>query len=242
MSKERSESGIVILSVLLALAVSSCTRQVQPGQLEAVRVSGIDVDAAEPAIETGSDGTIYVVWVEHHSDGGADIMLDRFDRTERSTCSAVRINPQAGGATAWRGDPPTVAVASDGAVYVGWTAQGAAQSHATDLYLSVSRDKGRSFELPVKVNDDDKPGAHGMHSLAIAPDGSVYLSWLDERNNPPVSANPGKMNYKHMEENRELFVAYTKDGGKTFSANRRIGGDVCPCCKTSLAISPDARI
>lgn len=80
--------------MLLVLAVSSCRRQVQPGQLEAVRVSGIDVDAAEPAIAARSDGTINVVWVEHHSDGGADIMLDRFDRTETSTGSAVRINPQ----------------------------------------------------------------------------------------------------------------------------------------------------
>lgn len=205
-------------------------------------MSGIDVDAAEPAIATASDGTAYVVWVEHHPDGGADVMLNQFDTTGKSTSPAVRINPQAGGATAWRGDPPTVAVGADGAVYVGWTARVPAQSHATDLYLSVSRDKGRSFDLPVKVNDDQKPGAHGMHSLAIAADGSVYISWLDERNNPPVSPNQGKTDHKHKEENRELFVAYTRDGGKTFSANRRMASDVCPCCKTSLAVSPDGRI
>lgn len=241
MRKKRLESGLVLLCLLLAFAFSGCTHQGQSSRSEAVRVSRIDVDAAEPAIATGSDGTIHVVWVEHHPDGGADIMTDQFDRTGRSTASAVRINPQAGGATAWRGDPPTVAVASDGAVYVGWTARVAAKSHATNLYLSVSRDKGRSFELPVKVNDDEKPGPHGMHSLAIAADGSIYLAWLDERNSPPVSANPEKT-HKHMEGNRELFVAYSRNGGKTFSENRRIGKDVCPCCKTSLAISPDARI
>ena len=205
-------------------------------------MSRIDVDAAEPAIATGSDGTTNVVWVEHHPDGGADIMIDQFDATGKSEGSAVRINPQAGAATAWRGDPPTVAVASDGAVYVGWTARVAAQSHATDLYLSVSRDGGRSFGLPVKVNDDEKPGPHGMHSLAIATDGSIYLAWLDERNSPPALVNQDKVNHKHMEGNREVFVANSRDGGKTFSANRQIGKDVCPCCKTSLAISPDARI
>lgn len=205
-------------------------------------MSGIDVDAAEPAIATGSDGTAYVVWVEHHPDGGADIMLDQFDTNGKSKGSAVRINPQVGAATAWRGDPPTVAVAPDGAIYVGWTARVPAQSQATDLYLSVSRDKGRSFDLPVKVNDDLKPGAHGMHSLALAADGSVYVSWLDERNSPPVSPDQGTTNHKHKEANRELFVAYTRDGGKTFSANRRVASDVCPCCKTSLAVSPDGRI
>lgn len=113
--------------------------------------------------------------------------------------------------------------------------------HLTNLYLSVSRDKGRSFELPVKVNDDDQPGAHGMHSLAIAPDGSVYVSWLDERNLPPVSSGQAK-NHQHVEANRELFVARSTDTGKTFSPNRSVAEDVCPCCKTSLAISHDGRI
>jgi hypothetical protein len=81
-----------------------------------------------------------------------------------------------------------------------------------------------------------------MHSLAIAPDGSIYVSWLDERNNAPVSAEKGKMNHQHGEANRELFLAYSRDGGKTFSTNRQIAKDVCPCCKTSLAISLDARV
>jgi hypothetical protein len=237
----RATFGIVILCVLMGLVFSGCARQGKAGQSETVRVSAVDVDAAEPAIATGSDGTAYVVWVEHHPDGGADVKLEQFD-SGKSKGSEVRINPQAGEATAWRGDPPTVAVASDGAIYVGWTARVETQAHATDLYLSVSRDRGRSFARPVKVNDDQKPGAHGMHSLAIATDGSVYMAWLDERNSPPVSADHGKTNHQHMEENRELFMADSRDGGKTFSANRRVAKEVCPCCKTSLAISSDARI
>jgi hypothetical protein len=243
MSKTRL--GIVNLCVLLAVAVSGCQRQAQtaqPGQPENLRVSGIDVDAAEPAIAAGSAGTIYVVWVEHRPDGGADIMLKQFDSGGRPTDAAVRINPQAGGATAWRGDPPTVAVGSDGGVYVGWTGKVPGQSDATDLYLSVSRDQGRSFDLPVKVNDDQKPGDHGLHSLSIAPDGNIYVSWLDERNPAPASAAPARRNHQHIEANRELFVAHSSDSGKTFSANRRIASDVCPCCKTNLTISSDGRI
>jgi hypothetical protein len=105
----------------------------------------------------------------------------------------------------------------------------------------VSRDEGRSFGVPVKVNDDQKIGAHGMHSLVIAADGSIYLSWLDERNLQPVSSGQAK-NHQHMEQNRELFVARSTDAGKTFSANRSVAKDVCPCCKTALAISQDGRI
>jgi hypothetical protein len=125
-------------------------------------------------------------------------------------------------------------------VYVTWTAR--AESGSTDIYLSASRDKGQGFELPAKVNDDQKPGDHGMHSLAIAGDGRVFISWLDERH-VPEPENPGKKGHKHeAEANRALFVASSNDGGKTFSPNQLIAREVCPCCKTSLAIGPDHRV
>ncbi len=240
MGKRRPESGIVVIWVLLALALSACTRQGQPTQAEPVRVSGVDVDAAEPAIAASSDGSVYLSWVEHNADGGADIMLAAFDPTRSSNSPAIRVNPTAGEARAWRGDPPNVGVAPDGTVYVTWTAR--AESGSTDIYLSASRDKGKSFELPAKVINDQKPGDHGMHSLAIAGDGRVFISWLDEPH-VPESENPGKKVHKHeAEPNRELFVASSSDGGKTFSPNQLIAREVCPCCKTSLAIGPDRRV
>ena len=45
-----------------------------------------------------------------------------------------------------------------------------------------------------------------------------------------------------MESNREMFLAYSTDGGRTFSANRKVAADVCPCCKTSLAVAPDGML
>ncbi len=167
-------------------------------------------------------------------------MLAAFDGTARSLRPATRINPKEGEAKAWRGDPPTVGIAPDGTVYVAWTAR--AQSGTTDLYLSASRDKGQSFGLPTKVNDGQKPGVDGMHSLAISADGGIFISWLAERDKH-VSDKPGKKVHKHgAEPNRELFVASSTDGGKTFSPNQLIAREVCPCCKTSLATAPDGRI
>ena len=119
----------------------------------------------------------------------------------------ARVNPQAGEATAWRGDAPTVAVAPDGTVYVGWTARDEAAPHASTLYLSASRDGGRSFGPPSKVNDDAKPGDHGMHSLAVSGDGRVYVAWLDERDIVPKEADPveGPFAHAHGEQPRGLL-------------------------------------
>ena len=111
----------------------------------------------------------------------------------------------------------------------------------TDLYLSASADQGKTFATTVKVNDDKLPEAHGMHSLAVSRDGRIYVAWLDERNvsAPKPSKHAGG---HHMESNRELFVASSADSGKTFSANRKVAGEACPCCKTALAVAADGTL
>lgn len=207
-----------------------------------VRVSAENTDAAEPWVAAAPDGTAYVAWVEHRENKEADVMLTHLDREGQTKAAPVRVNPKAGEATAWRGDPPSVAVAPDGTIYVGWTARVAAGRHANDLYLSASRDEGRTFEQPVKVNDDGKNVAHAMHSLAVGADGRVYVVWLDERNvvMPPANQNGKKM--EHMEANREVFFATSADGGRSFSKNQRIGKEACPCCKTALATGAGGRV
>ena len=240
-----------ILCLFLVWAMSGCARPAHSRPPAAALVSAAGVDAAEPAVATSSDGSIYVAWVEHF-DGQANVMIEHFDISGAYTSPATRVNPNSGEATAWRGDPPALAVSSDGTLYVAWTSRVPEKSHATNLYISVSRDKGETFEPPVKINDDETPGAHGMHSMAIGADGTVYVSWLEDRkqsapakseiSNLRSRVEKGKQKHKHMEENRDVFVAFSKDGGKTFSSKTQVASDACPCCKTSLAVAPNERI
>nr|MDQ3821373.1 glycoside hydrolase [Acidobacteriota bacterium] len=214
--------------------------------LKPVRVSAENTDAAEPAVATARDGTAFVAWVEHR-EAEADVMLARLDGGVGMKSAPVRVNSQAGAATAWRGDPPTVKVSPDGTVYVEWTARtGGPQGHGNDLFVSASRDGGRTFDAPAKVNDDGKQVVHGMHSLAVGADGRVYVAWLDERNvvKPPPSENQmkGMQKMEHMEANREVFFAFSADGGRTFSKNIRVALDACPCCKTAVAVGADGHL
>lgn len=215
-------------------------------------LSAPDVKAAEPALASAPDGTIFALWVEHAGETGADVMLARVGADGRPSGESVRVNPRAGQAKSWRGDPPTVAVAPDGTVYVGWTARvEAANKHANDLYLSASRDGGRTFSLPVKVNDDKRPGVHGMHSLAVDEAGRVHLAWLDERNLDAPHAHGGAQKKaaattqppaQHMERNREVFTAFSSDGGRSISPNLLIAREACPCCKTAVAVGAEGRV
>jgi len=210
-----------------------------------VRVSADGTDAAEPSLASASDGTIYIAWVEHRENKEADVLLAHLDADGQMKAAPTRVNPNAGEATAWRGDAPTVAVSSDGAIHVGWTARIASQKHANQLYLSTSRDRGRTFEPPVKVNDDGKAVEHGMHSLTVGADNRVYVVWLDERNvvkPPPAEGGSGQKKMEHMEANREVFITVSADAGRSFSTNQRIGVEACPCCKTAVATGADGRV
>lgn len=252
--------NLILIALLLLASLAGCaplnvSKLSAPEPLfdasSVVRVSTEGLKAAEPAVAAGRDGAVYSAWVAHGAGKEADVWLTRVGGTEkRPDVEQVRVNRNPGEATAWRGDAPSIAVAPEGTVYVAWTAREGASGQATTLYVSASRDGGRSFGEPAKVNDDSTQGVHGMHSLAVGEDGRVYVAWLDERDiakEQDVDAHAAgqmtaKMPMQHGEHNREVFFSYSNDGARTFSTNRRVAVEACPCCKTSLAVSRGGRV
>jgi hypothetical protein len=244
---------IIVLLILTLVSLAGCKRggAVHQAFSAPAAISPADQDAAEPALAPGPEGGAFVAWLQHGNDQ-ADVIVARVGRTGELVCPPTRVNPTAGMATAWRGDPPSIAVAPDGTLYVAWTARTATPDgkKATDVLLSISHDGGTSFAAPLRVNDDSAPADHGMHSLLASSDGHVYLAWLDGRNPQREIPMPGmdheKMapdqKMKHSEGNRELYFSMSADAGKTFGPNQRIAGQVCPCCKTSLAVGPDNHV
>ena len=246
----RTRLAVTISLCLLSFACGSASRPATSGtestnvsKFVPVRLGLPDANAAEPAIAASSDGRVFAVWVEHR-ENDADVFVREFDSAGNANGDPVRVNPQPGQAKAWRGDPPTIKIGSDGTVYIGWTSTPKSSASGTDLYLSVSTDGGRSFMPPTKVNDDSAPGSHGMHSLAIGDGGGVYVAWLDERyliDVPPEMKHNGEMS--GTEPNAELYFAASDDKGRTFGANKKVASDVCPCCKTSITPpGPDGRM
>jgi hypothetical protein len=90
-----------------------------------------------------------------------------------------------------------------GNLYVGWTKFSLT---ASDLLFSRSTDGGQSWSRPVKLSSvsgmprDDNGALEGFHGV-VAPDGTLYTIW-DDRGG--------------------IMMAVSRDGGVTFSKERRI--------------------
>jgi len=70
----------------------------------------------------------------------------------------------------------TPLVNPDGTIYTG------ALAKAADIMLSRSTDSGRTWQAPVKVNDDAGVTSHVFSNVQAGADGKVYVAWLDRRN------------------------------------------------------------
>jgi len=223
-----------------------------------------DAGASNPTVAVDPrTGTAYVAWVGVQS-GNADVYLARIERGEAG--APVRVNDIPGDAAPHEQAPAQVAVAPNGDVLVLWQNNTPVEGRrfpASDLRLARSTDGGRTFEPAVTVNDDagGLPSSHTFHDIAVAPDGTVYVSWIDSRERDRVRAELGigdeagghgghGGNGGHTGPDADapeipssdVRVARSTDGGRTFEPGVVVARDVCPCCRTSLAVAPDGAV
>jgi hypothetical protein len=89
-----------------------------------------------------------------------------------------------------------------------------------ELLAFTSTDGGKSWSEPVTINSVPASAHEGLHDLAAAPNGELFVTWLDERN--------GKM---------ELWGASSNDGGRKWGANQQVyrspDKSICECCHPS---------
>lgn len=254
----------VILSVFLTVLVTACetsnpnntsSNVSSKADQNGIRVSSEGKFASESGIAASADGRIFVVWSERDENKKNDIYVREYDTALGPRGDAVRVNPEAGTARTWYGDTPSILVAPDGKIHVGWNRTYADGSPGNDLVLSTSNDGGKTFGEPLKINDDTVPASHGMHGMTIDSKGRVLISWLDERylrknraHNSTVGGPFVAMLFQHPrtpaaeqseseEPDAELYFAVVAEG-KLTGPNQKIAGEVCPCCRVSVASTP----
>lgn len=174
---------------------------------------------SSPLMQIRTRSEFYVVWQTRRGEGSA-LRFARSMNWGESFTKAVDVDPS-GSSQAFF----TMNVSPKGEVYIAWLDgrdRGKGRMGTSAVYVTWSKDKGQSFEKPVRVSLDVCPCCRP--SIGFGGDGAVYLSWRGV-----------------LENNvRDIFVAASQDGGASWGPGMRVAEDNwvlngCPHSGAALA-------
>jgi hypothetical protein len=114
------------------------------------------------------------------------------------------------------------------ATYAVWQQQ--KEGSQAQIVFARSTNMGRSFEKPIVVTDKEKPSFNGFSTMKVAPNGDIYVVWLDGRDQPEPKGTFA------------VYLAKSTDKGLTFSANLRVSLSACPCCRPTIAFGDKGEV
>jgi hypothetical protein len=112
----------------------------------------------------------------------------------------------------WVVPTPAMAVGPDGAIYIAYEddPDGPEGPDMGDIFLVISKDGGRTWSKPKRINDDDGYATQFFPMIAVRKsDGSIHIAWGDKR------LDPSGVGY-------DIYYTYSRDGGETFAKNIRV--------------------
>jgi len=130
-------------------------------------------------------------------------------------------------------DLPSVQLLANGTLAAQWTDKNGPNPEASNVRISFSSDKGRTWSAPVSPHHDGTQTEHGFVSLFQAPGAGAGLGivWLDGRNTNPNDAT-GDM----------ALRASTYDAAGKQLRETVVDPRVCECCSTATATTSDGVI
>ncbi len=173
------------------------------------------------AISVGRDGIPLAAWIT--AEGGTNNLYSA--RVTGADARSVRVNPD-GMVVDSLYQPPGVAGGPAGEVYLSWSSRRYGGAYGSRLRLSRSLDGGQSFDGHLGVNDD-RPVPHSFEGLAVGPEGTVFVSWIDSRENPDTATT---------------YFARIVDRGARVASAIKLDATTCACCRVSVATGPSETV
>ncbi len=177
-----------------------------------------------PSLAVGPDGTLYAAWKDTRN-RHTDVYFARSTDGGVTWSANVRIDDALSEVPSLvEGGKPSLAVGPDGTLYAAWHDDRNGNLDQ-DIYFARSTDGGVTWSASIRV--DDAPSGDQLYSsLAVGPDGTLYVVWHDFRNNT-----------------FDIYSARSSDGGATWSVNVRVDDALSGDQRfPSLAVGPDGTL
>lgn len=210
------------LLVALALAVGAAGAAPAPELVRGERLAwthaarGSHAPISAPAVAVRADGTPLLAWIAAEGEVNHLWVVAPGEKDAQP----VRVDPS-GLPVDGLHQAPALAVGPAGEIYVSWSSvkpKPEGTLFASDLRLSRSLDGGKSFEPPLRVNED-RPISHSFDGLAVAGDGDVLVSWIDSREGFNEAGT---------------YVARIGERGSRVDATEQLGSETCVCCRVAV--------
>ncbi|MBM3782707.1 MAG: exo-alpha-sialidase [Acidobacteria bacterium] len=156
---------------------------------------------------------------------GSDLMFYSSPDLGESQGESMKVNNVPGEVSDHGENAPQLLTSPDESfLYAVWNARDPKNPEGSVVRFSRAGAMRTVWSPAVTLNDDNKPVSHGFQTAAVAPDGTIYVGWLDGRDGRGATegATGGTTS---------IYMTRSTDGGKTWSKNVRVGTNVCPCCR-----------
>jgi hypothetical protein len=133
---------------------------------------------------------------------------------------------------------PKIAFDKSQGVYLSW-AMPREQKYTADIRFSYSKDYGKTFSLPITVNDDDLLTGHSFNEMLVDEQGNIAIVWLDGRLKKPNKRSQGSAIFMatgnisdagSLEQSEQVFV------------NKEVVNGTCVCCRLAIDINNNGNL
>ncbi|MBI4917904.1 MAG: exo-alpha-sialidase [Acidobacteria bacterium] len=186
--------------------------------------------SAFPTVTFAGDGRLWAAWVE-----GGQVWASSSAGRGASWAPAVAVSPADEEIDANGEARPKIAVGPGGEAYVSYTRKGT-RPYTGEVRFARSLDGGAGFSAPLTVNAPPDDSGHRFDTLAVGPDGTITMVWIDKRDRD-IETAAGRPYV-----GAALYAAVSTDRGATFSTNRALLDHACECCRIAAAGLGDGRV
>lgn len=179
-----------------------------------------------PSFAFGSAGNLELLAVT--ASGGRNQIRAFVSRDGGDTFKDVGlVTPPASDVTLSGETRPQLVMSRDELVYAVWR-----DDDSKPRIVVAAHDwRKAGFTPAVAVRDIDSPRDSGFPDMAVGPDGSVDVVWLDARDYDPK-----------LGDLSSVYFATSTNGGRSFRRNIRVAAHTCSCCRPAIAVDFSGRI
>src|SRR5262245_46074458 len=213
-------SLVTALAIVTAIGCSRTDWRQEPLAPQSVP-SPTSGHSMSPHMTTSSRGLL-LSWIEHTGD------MTTLKFAERSASGwTAPVNVVSEQLVTNYADVPSVLRMSDGTLAAHWTKETDRRREGTDLFVSLSKDDGKSWSSPQSPHHDKTLTQHAFATLFELPTKELGVMWLDARGYDLDNGDDISLRY----------AAFDAQGKQT--ADAPIDGRVCECCPTTAVVTAD---